>query len=439
MIQLAYDSVFSLGEFGLKKPMFERELDRLPEFLKLFKTRGQGFVDLPDDMSVVRDIEAYAAKVRGKFDHVVVLGIGGSALGVRCLVDALKHPYWNMLSKQQRKYPQIFVLDNVDPAQMAQIDDVINYKKTLFIVITKSGTTPETMSQYYFYRAKMERAAGAIIAKKHFVFVTDAMRGVLRGIVAKDGIPCFTIPDTVGGRFSVLSPVGLLPAALLGISVKGLLAGAREMRSQFLESRCMRNLPFQLATLQYLLQRERGVSITVMMPYSSALSSFADWYRQLLAESIGKAVTREGKRVNVGLTPVKALGVTDQHSQIQLYNEGPHDKFVLFLEVDSLYGKNLTIPSAKVTSPDMAYLKGVTFQELMSVEKRATERALHEYGRPTATVRIPKITEETLGGLFMLFEGSVAFLGEFYGIDAYDQPGVELGKIYTKKMLLEDV
>ena len=178
--------------------------------------------------------------------------------------------------------------------------------------------------------------------------------------------------------------------------------------------------------------------MTVMMPYASALSSLADWYRQLLAESIGKAVTRDGKKVNVGLTPIKALGVTDQHSQVQLYNEGPRDKFTMFIEVESLFGKNLTIPSAKIASPEMAYLKGVTFQELMSVEKRATERALHEYGRPTATISISKITEESLGELFMLLEGSIAFLGEYYNIDAYDQPGVELAKVYTKKMLLED-
>lgn len=438
MVQFRYDSVFSLGEFGLKKASFEAQISKLPKFLELIQSRGQGFIDLPDDDALVSSIEEYAAKVRGKFDHVVVLGIGGSALGVTCLMDALKHPYWNELPKQKRKQPQLFVLDNVDPAQMAQIDDVITYKKTLFVVITKSGTTPETMSQYYFYRAKMEKEAGSIIAKKHFVFVTDATRGVLRGIAEKDGIPCFTIPANVGGRFSVLSPVGLLPAALLGISVKGLLAGARAQRAQFLDSRYVRNLSFQLATLQYLFQKERDISMTVMMPYASSLGSLADWYRQLLAESIGKAVTRDGKKIHSGLTPIKALGVTDQHSQVQLYNEGPRDKFTIFIEVDSLYRKNLTIPAAKIASPDMAYLKGVTFQELMSVEKRATERALHEYGRPTVTLSIPKITEEALGELFMLLEGSIAFLGEYYNIDAYDQPGVELAKVYTKKMLLEN-
>lgn len=437
MIQLRFDSIFSLREFGLTKASYEAQLNKLPRFLEQFKSREQGFVDLPDDLEQVKAIEQYAAKVRGKFDHVVVLGIGGSALGVTCLMNALKHPYWNTLPKHKRKHPQMFVVDNVDPAMMAQIEDVINYKKTLFIVITKSGTTPETMSQYYYYRARMEKAAGMIMAKKHFVFVTDGAKGALRSIAQKDDIPCFTIPANVGGRFSVLSPVGLLPAALLGISLRKLLAGAKAMRSQFLDSRYVHNLPFQLATVQYLLQQEQNISITVMMPYASALYSLADWYRQLLAESTGKSVTREGKKVLVGLTPIKALGVTDQHSQVQLYNEGPRDKFIVFLEVDSLYGKRLTIPSAKVTDPGLAYLKGVTMNELMAVEKRATERALHEYGRPTATIRVPKVDEEILGELFMLLEGSIAFLGEYYNIDAYNQPGVELAKIYTKKMLLE--
>lgn len=438
MVQLRYDSIFSLGNYGLSKASFETQLGKLPEFLKLFQSRGQGFVDLPDDMTTVKDIEQYAAKMKGKFDHIVILGIGGSALGVRCLVDALKHPFWNTLPKQTRKLPQIFILDNIDPALIAQIDSVINYKKTLFIVSTKSGTTPETMGQYYYFRARMEKAAGMVIAKKHFAFITDATKGELRKIAVKDGIPCFTIPDNVGGRFSVLTPIGLLPAALLGISIRKLLAGAKEMRSCFLDRRFMRNLPFQLATLQFLLQQERQIPMTVMMPYSSALYSLADWYRQLLAESIGKSETRSGKKGLVGLTPIKALGVTDQHSQVQLYTEGPRDKFTIFIEVDALHDKKVTIPAGKVTSPELSYLKGVTFQELMTVEKRATEQALHAYGRPTATIQIPKITEETLGELFMLLEGSVAFLGEYYEIDAYNQPGVELGKINTKKMLSQN-
>ncbi len=428
MVQFRYEHLFQLKNHGVPRSRFAAEAAKLPRFLELIRTRGQGFYDLPDDTRSVAEILEYARKVRGKFDHIVVLGIGGSALGVTCLLQTLKHPFWNVLPKRARKEPQLFVLDNIDPSVIAQLEETISYKKTLFIVATKSGTTPETMSQYYYFRAKMEREAGRIIAKKHFVFVTDAVRGVLRGIAAKDGIPCFTIPDNVGGRFSVLSPVGLLPAALLGIDIKKLLGGARVMRDAFFEKRFVRNTPFQLATIQYVLEQERGVAMTVIMPYSSALYSLADWYRQLLAESIGKSET-------VGLTPIKALGVTDQHSQIQLYTEGPRDKFIVFLEVAELYKKQLVIPSASVSDPSMAYLKGVTFQELMSVEKRATEQALFEYGRPTATLSVARIDPETLGALFMLFEGSIAFLGEFYDINAFDQPGVELGKIYTKKIL----
>ena len=187
MIQLRYPHLFQLKNYGAVRSRFESESAKLPRFLELIRSRGQGFYDLPDATGSVAEILEYARKVRGKFDHIVVLGIGGSALGITCLLTALKHPFWNILPKRARKHPQLFVLDNIDPSVIAQLEDVISYKKTLFIVATKSGTTPETMSQYHYFRAKMEREAGKIMAKKHFVFVTDAAAGVLREAV-KDGI-----------------------------------------------------------------------------------------------------------------------------------------------------------------------------------------------------------------------------------------------------------
>jgi glucose-6-phosphate isomerase len=236
-------------------------------------------------------------------------------------------------------------------------------------------------------------------------------------------IPTLDLPRNVGGRFSVLTPVGLLPAALLGMDIDALLEGAQTMVDSMMNPEFDLNLPFQLATIQYLLDWQHGISMSVMMPYSTRLWTLADWYRQLLAESIGK----DGK----GLTPIRALGATDQHSQIQLYNEGPTDKLLMFIEVEE--AGSATIPN--IENPSLSYLSGVSFHKLMTVEKQATEQAVSDYKKPNLSIKIPKVDEFNLGALFMLFEASIAFLGEYYSIDAFNQPGVELGKTLTQDLL----
>jgi glucose-6-phosphate isomerase len=308
---------------------------------------------------------------------------------------------------------RLFVLDNLDT--VGELEKVIDPDATLFIVISKSGTTPETMAQYFYFKQK--------VSKENFVFITDGASGELRALGKEYGIPMLEIPENVGGRFSVLTPVGLFPAALLGIDIEELLRGAAEMEKSFRMTDFDRNLPFQLAAAQYLLEWKHGIHVTVLMPYSSRLYMLADWYRQLLAESIGKA----GK----GLTPVRALGVTDQHSQLQLYNEGPKDKLIAFIEVE----KEATPSIPKVERPALKYLSGLSFHQLMNTEKHGTEQALAEYGKPTLTISVPEVSTYELGQLFMFFEASIAFLGEYYRINAFDQPGVELSKKLTKQLL----
>lgn len=412
-MKLLLDSLIELGFYGLPWTRLKEEERKIPEFLERFRMRDQGFLNLPKMKSTLLLVKQLAEKKRG-FKDVVVLGIGGSALGVTCLRDALKGTLWNLKSEDDRDgLPRLFVLDNLDT--LGELEHLLDLDKTLFVAITKSGTTPETMAQYFYFKEK--------VSKDNFVFITDPEAGELRKIGLEMDIPMLDIPQNVGGRFSVLSAVGLFPAVLLGIDIEELLRGAGDMARLFESEEMDLNLPFQFASVQYLLDWERGIPMTVMMPYSSRLHTFASWYAQLLAESIGK----EGR----GLTPISALGVTDQHSQLQLYNEGPTDKLLCFIEVQK--EDSPSIPEVDV--PKLSYLSNLSFHELLTVEKNGTAQAVSEYKKPNLTIQIPEVNAYELGQLFMFFECSIAFLGEYYRINAFDQPGVELSKQLTRQLL----
>lgn len=418
MITLNYDNLFKIDDaHGLSKNDFLEYENKVKEFLNKIENRNQGFYKIVDDETAVEKIEKYTQKVKGKFNHVVVLGIGGSALGAICLKKSLKHLFENEL--KAKTAPRLHVLDNIDPALISEIDDVIDYEKTLFIVISKSGGTPETLALYFHFREIFKRKN--LDLKKHFVFITGHA-GFLRDQSEKHEIETFEIPENVGGRFSVLTAVGLLPSSLIETDIRAILKGAREMRDYFTDTDFEKNMPFKIALIQYLLG-EKGKAINVLMPYSQRLTGFADWYRQLLAESIGKKET-------VGLTPVNALGATDQHSQSQLYNDGPNDKFLMFIKVNNM-GPEIKIPADE----SAAYLKNVSLTKLLHTEMRGTIDSLTKNNRPNITFEIPQVDEYHMGALFMLFEGATAFLGELYQINAFDQPGVELSKKITKQLL----
>lgn len=399
---------FDLKDHGLKTQEIESVKDRISQYVKNIHAKNQGFYRVIDEV-VDQGVKNFAAKA--SYSDIVVLGIGGSALGTICLEQSLR----------KKELPRLHILDNIDPQWISEIDQKLPYKNTLFLVVTKSGSTPETIAQYFYFRKQTESRGLPI--KEHFIFVTDPKKGFLRKKGEEEGITTFDVPENVGGRFSVLTNVGLLPALLLGIDVEALLQGARDMRDAFLNENFEKNLPFQLAAPQYL-HGENGKIMNVLMPYSQHLIRFADWFRQLLAESIGK----DGK----GLTPINALGVTDQHSQLQLYSDGPNDKFFIFMKVKNM-GPELAIPSAY--SESLEFLNGTSFQKLMHTELDATREALTRKERPNILITIDTVDAYHLGALFMLFEGATAFLGEFYDIDAFDQPGVELAKELTKERL----
>ena len=389
----------------------------------------QGWMDSPYDQNeVVKRINETAKRIRKTCEYFVVLGIGGSALGPIAVFTALKHSYYNELPRRVRKGPKFYVLDNVDPEHMNALFDVIDIEKTVFNVITKSGATSETMSQYLIVMDMLTSKLGDK-AKEHIIATTSEFKGNLIKLAQKEGFETFYIPEGVGGRFSELSPVGLLPAAVVGIKISELLRGARDMDKKCKTGNTRRNPALAIATLQYIAMK-KGKNIGVMMPYADSLKYIADWYAQLWAESLGKEVDNDGNVVNVGQTPVKALGVTDQHSQVQLYNEGPYDKVIAFIEVGT-FRSDVTIPDGCKEFPDVHFLSGHTLSELMNSELFATRYALTERHRANYTIHLDAVDEYHIGALLYLMQLQTAYAGAMLNIDAYNQPGVEGGKNAT--------
>ena len=392
-----------------------------------------GWTELPyNQKEIVADILATAKEVRKKFQYFVVLGIGGSALGPSMAFNALCHLHYNDLPKAKRKGPKFYVEDNVDPVRMRDLLDVIEPEKTCFNVISKSGATSETMTQYLIVLDLLTKAG--VNVKDNVIFTTDAKKGNLKKISDElGGIKSYVLPDGVGGRFSELCPVGLLPAAVLGIDINGLLAGAAYMDNLCNKPQMQKNPALMSAVLQ-VAAMEDGKNIGVMMPYSDNLKLLADWYCQLWAESLGKNETLDGKPCNVGQTPVKSLGVTDQHSQVQLYAEGPYDKVVTFLSLDQ-YACEMPIPHGCENIPDVGFLGGHTMQELIQAENAATAYALTKAGRMNYTIYLPELNAFTLGQILFLFELQTAYAGAMLNINTFNQPGVEEGKKATYALL----
>jgi glucose-6-phosphate isomerase len=390
-----------------------------------------GFRKLPYNTKLADEVVVMASEIQERADNFVVVGIGGSALGNIALHSALNHPEYNHLIRPPRRGPRLFVPDNVDPDRINALLDAVDLDDTVFNVITKSGGTAETMSEFLVFREALIRKFGAEKHIEHIIITTDPEKGELREIVKKFGYANLPIPPDVGGRFSVLSAVGLLSAAVTGIDIHALLKGAAEMDALCKESKKLwENPALTGAALHYLMDKAKGKNVQVMMPYSHALRDVADWFRQLWAESLGKRVDRAGKTVHVGQTPEKAVGATDQHSVMQLYIEGPFDKVVTFLTVDE-FNTTCEIPHAFPEYEAVKYLGGHTMNELINAEQKATELALTQSGKPNCAIRLKEVDERAVGALLYLLEMQTAYAGELYNINAFDQPGVELGKNFT--------
>lgn len=422
------------GERGLSRARLGELARRFPAVQGEVRSRtaegGYGFLALTDQEATVKAIDTFAQGVGQAYDHVLVLGIGGSALGTKAILNALKPPAWNELDDDAREfYPRLTVLENVDPTSVGAVLRRIDPRRVLVNVISKSGGTAETMAQYLVVRAWLEEQLGEA-AGRHLVFTTDPARGALREIAGREGIATLEVPPEVGGRFSVLSPVGLLPAALVGVDIGQLLAGARRAVEAAEADDLLKNGAALYAGLLWAADVWLGARIHVVMPYSDRLREFSEWYRQLWAESLGKRLDRRGEVINAGPTPVGAVGATDQHSQVQLFMEGPYDKAITFIDV-AKPGEDVTIPGGRELPSDLAYLPGHTLNELLRAELEATSSALARMGRMNMTLRLPDLSPATFGELVMFLQVATGYAGVWYNVDPFDQPGVELGKRLT--------
>lgn len=437
MIKFDFNNMMDayIGSEGISEKDIEAVMPKITDAYSYFeKNRGTGWMgwsELPyNQESIVRDIIFTASEVRAKFKNFVVLGIGGSALGPMAVYNALCHLRYNELPEEKRSV-KFYVEDNVDPERMASLLDIIDPAETMFNVITKSGATSETMSQYLIITDILKKKCGKDWAK-HIIATTSESKGNLIKLAKEEGFKTYYIPDGVGGRFSELCPVGLLPAAVLGIDIIGLLVGASEMDKKCNGSDPYKNPALMAGALQYLAM-QKGKNISVMMPYADSLKLMADWYCQLWGESLGKAVDLDGNTVHAGQTPVKSLGVTDQHSQVQLYTEGPYDKVITIIGVEK-FRKDVVIADGAEQFADVNFLCGHTMSELINTERKATEYALTRSGHMNRTILLDEINARSIGQLLMFFQLETAYCGKMLNIDTFNQPGVEEGKNATYAM-----
>jgi glucose-6-phosphate isomerase len=446
MLRLSFANCLSerVGEHGLDPTLLasQGDLARAARAMtkRLAQTRGTGWErwrDLPFDpmrdqhLSAVRDA---AETRRGRFDNLVVLGIGGSALGNVALHAALNPLTYNLMADRQRPGPRLFVVDNVDPAFFGAVLEFCGkgqggLRRTLFNVISKSGETAETAAQFMIVRDMLRKALGAE-HRDNILAVTDPAKGTMRAICDKEGYAALPVPEGVGGRFSVLSPVGLFSAEMCGIDTAALLDGAASMEQPCSDEDLSRNPAAMLAVLLVELASRHGKTNHVLMPYANGLYPLADWFRQLWAESLGKRVETTAGPTYAGFTPIKALGTTDQHSQVQLYREGPNDKVIGLVDIEDWGDADVPIPRGLGVEA-LGYLEGRSLAQLLAAEKRATEYALVESQRPNFTITFPRVDAYHVGQFINLWQITTAYAGLMLGINAYDQPAVELGKQAT--------
>lgn len=402
------------------------------------RTGEMGFFALPAARDLAARTEIAAADAGRRFRALVVIGIGGSALGTAALRDALLTPGWNGLDAEARRgFPRLHLMDNPDPDSVSALLDRLDPSSTCFNVVSKSGSTAETLAQFLVAWEWAESALGPQRTPDHFVVTTSRGGGALRELAEECGLCVLDVPEGVGGRFSVLSPVGLFPAAAAGVDTGAILSGAAAMAERCANPVLAENPAGVLATLLYVADTEMGARVHVLMPYADRLRALALWVQQLWAESLGKAVDRDGRRIESGPTPLPALGPGDQHSVLQLLMEGPRDKIVVFFGRKSPL-RDVAVPGRFADRPEFAYLGGHTLFGLLDAERRATAEALRRAGRPNLTVMIERVDAHAVGALLMLFQIAVVYAGELYGVNPLDQPGVELGKELTFGLLGRD-
>ncbi|HXV36640.1 MAG TPA: glucose-6-phosphate isomerase [Myxococcota bacterium] len=382
-----------------------------------------GFVRALGRAALLRAVSAAAARWRRrKPQDLIHIGIGGSSLGAEALLRALAHPRHALLGARERNGPRVHFVDNVDPETLGALLEVVDLRHALVHVVSKSGGTVETSAGFQIVRDALARAAKSRRWAERCVFTTG--RGALRELAARERVEVLEFPEDVGGRFSVLTASGLFTPAVAGIDVTAVVQGARRYLARVARAELADNSAAVSAAIAYALAHRHKKGVHVLMPYADALEPFARWYVQLVAESLGKRTRRGARERGVGPTPLAARGTTDQHSQLQLFVDGPPDKWVTFVAVERFRR------AQPIAGGDPApYLAGVELGALLRAEQRGTAVALAAARRPTAQWLLPAIHPQSIGQLFFAHALQTAYQGALYGIDAYDQPGVEAGKV----------
>jgi glucose-6-phosphate isomerase len=417
-----------IGPDAIGKAAFTASLaETAPVLASLVRRRDDGtlpLLALPARRDDLPELAALADEFRRRFDHVLVLGTGGSSLGGQTLCALA-----DLGVAPRPGAPRLHFLDNIDPATFAALFAALDLRRTGCIVISKSGGTAETLTQLAICLDQVVEAQGRQDVADQFVAITEPRDNPLRRLAQRLGIRTLAHDPGIGGRFSVLSNVGLLPALISGLDAAAIRAGAAQVLDATLTARAPDDAaPAVGAALSVALSRHCGIANTVLMPYVDRLAQFGLWFRQLWAESLGK----DGK----GTTPIRALGTVDQHSQLQLYLAGPRDKLftLVMLEVAGTGG---TVSAAFASDPALAYLAGRRMGDLLDAEQRATAESLIRHGRPVRLLRLAKLDEATLGALLMHFMLETIIAADLFGVDAFDQPAVEEGKILARQYLGE--
>lgn len=394
------------------------------------------------DQAAIFHIQKLGNEIAGNYRNVLFLGIGGSYLGLKAAQDALAPYCYNEFNSLRKGRPRIyFDGNNLDPDTLSVLLKNLDPKKTFVAVISKSGETTETKAAFSVVEPWLKKGAGKNYGRQVLV-ITDPLSGSLRKRAeleqAKDKLSFRALPllKGVGGRFSELN-MGLLHLAIIGVSIKEVLAGARDMFQQCGRPAIFKNPAYMYATLSTILYRKKGKSIAITMPFSETLKSSADWYTQLLAESLGKKYARKiiaekgreiwqadkARVVNLGRTPVSARGTNDLHSIQQNNIEGENNKMITFIKVKK-FKHDIRIPQAS------GILSGKSYAHLLNLAQEATEWALVRQRRPNCAIILPEISPYYWGSLIFFFEMATAFEGELLGVNAYDQQGVEGYKNY---------
>lgn len=400
------------------------------ELVKKRQDKIIGFYDLPYDKNIVQIIKAITQVVRRKFEFFIHIGIGGSCLGPQTLCSAIMHQF-HCFREKRHMIPNFIFLDNPDPNTITDLLDIINLNTSSFFVVSKSGETDETLAIFMILYHRVLKRLGSTQVGEHFVVATTLQNHrTLLSIAEKEKLRVLPLPENVGGRYSAFTAAGIYPAAVAGANIDSLLEGAAKMDKRTSTDNIEANPAYLNAAIHYLLDTNHQKDISVMMPYCNALWHFSRWYQQLWAESLGKQKDKTG----IGQTPLASLGTVDQHSLLQLLLDGPNDKVITLVRLKE-FNKDIKIPDVFRNISGVDHLRNQDLSQVILSECKATEYVLTKHQRPNVRITLDTLDEFHMGELLYMFEVQTAMAGGLYGINPFDQPAVEEGKIVARALL----